>query len=78
MLPNDCALGLAMKTYLEELLTSQPVQAEHKKAALETMRKYFPYASDFAGDLKTAFAIWDAVSDLRCTPQSHRAGGREQ
>lgn len=54
-----------MKTYLEEVLSApQPVQQEQIKAALETMKKYFPFAMDFAGDLQTAFEIWDAVSPL--------------
>ncbi|KAF2705855.1 PIN domain-like protein [Pleomassaria siparia CBS 279.74] len=63
LLPNNCALSIAVKSYLDELLAdSDPTSAEAKARVSETAStRYFPQSENFAGDLKTAFELWDAV-----------------
>lgn len=62
-MPNDCALSIAVKSYLDELFTqADPTSAEAKAQVQETASsRYFPQSENFAGDLKTAFELWDAV-----------------
>lgn len=64
-MPNNCALSIAVKSYLDELLADpDPISAEAKARVQETAStRYFPQSENFAGDLKTAFELWDAVYD---------------
>ena len=63
LLSNNCALSIAVKSYLDEVVANaDPTSPETKAAVLETAStRYFPQSEDFVGDLKTAFALWDAV-----------------
>ncbi|KAF9700807.1 hypothetical protein EKO04_002054 [Ascochyta lentis] len=63
LLPNNCALGIGAKSYLDELTNdSNPTSAESKARVIETVStRYFPQSIDFDRDLRTAFALWDAV-----------------
>lgn len=64
LLPNTCALGIAVKSYLDELLVQpDPTSPEAKAAVKETAAtRYFPQCQDLVEDLETAFKLWDAVS----------------
>lgn len=70
LLPSNCALSIAVKSYLDELLaqdtpTSTTAKATVLQAAAE---RYFPHAQDVAGDLRTAWSLWDAVFEgVKCT-----------
>lgn len=64
LLPNNCALSIAVKSYLDELLSNDadPTSKSTKVRVVETAStRYFPQSIDFHGDLRTAFQIWDAV-----------------
>ncbi|KAH6642344.1 temperature dependent protein affecting M2 dsRNA replication-domain-containing protein [Boeremia exigua] len=63
LLPNNCALGIGVKSYLDELTNdSDPTSAESKARVIDTVStRYFPQSIDFQHDLRTAFALWDAV-----------------
>ncbi|KAJ4362352.1 hypothetical protein N0V83_010445 [Neocucurbitaria cava] len=66
LLPNNCALSIAVKSYLDELLSNDadPTSPETKARVVGTASKrYFPQSIDFSGDLQTAFELWDAVFD---------------
>ena len=60
----DCALGIAVKSYLDELSAqSEPTSAAARESVVEKgAAEWFPHATDLAGDLKKAFALWDSVS----------------
>lgn len=60
---NDCGLGIAVRTYLDDLPqqpepTSPKVRAEVKSKGKE----WFQHSNSFSGNLDTAFRLWDAVS----------------
>jgi hypothetical protein len=63
----DCALGIAVKSYLDELSAQSEPTAEASREAVKTKgaNEWFPHATDFQGDLKRAFALWDSVSCVR-------------
>ena len=60
---NDCGLGIAVRTYLDDLPqnpepTSPSVRAEIKAKGME----WFQHSNSFSGNLDVAFQLWDAVS----------------
>ena len=63
LLPNNCALGIGVKSYLDELTNdSDPTSPESKARVIETVStRYFPQSMNFDHDLRTAFALWDAI-----------------
>lgn len=63
LLPNNCALGIGVKSYLDELTNdSDPTSADSKARVIDTVStRYFPQSIDFQYDLRSAFALWDAV-----------------
>lgn len=63
MLPSNCALSIAVKSYLDELCNDpDPTSAEAKQRMKETAAtRYFPQSVDLISDLHTAFELWDAV-----------------
>ncbi|KAK3213851.1 hypothetical protein GRF29_28g1203786 [Pseudopithomyces chartarum] len=65
LLPNNCALSIAVKSYLDELYTdNDPTAAETKERVRETAAtRYFPQALDLVGDLRIANELWDAIYD---------------
>ncbi|PGH19435.1 hypothetical protein AJ80_03936 [Polytolypa hystricis UAMH7299] len=59
---NDCGLGIAVRTYLDDLPqqaepTSEQVRAETKAKGTD----WFQHADSFNGNLDMAFHLWDAV-----------------
>ena len=67
LLHNDCALGIAVKSYLDELIVHPDATSpEAKHAVLETAStRYFPQCVNLRADLEVAFLLWDAVSSIR-------------
>jgi hypothetical protein len=62
-LPNNCALSIAVKSYLDDLLNDpNPTAAETKVRIVENAAsRYFPQSINYPEDLRTAFELWDAV-----------------
>lgn len=62
----DCALGIAVKSYLDELSAQSDPTAEASREAVKTKgaNEWFPHATNFQGDLQRAFALWDSVSHI--------------
>ncbi|KAI9860754.1 MAG: hypothetical protein M1813_005677 [Trichoglossum hirsutum] len=60
---NDCGLGIAMKSYLDELaMNPDPTSEETKsQAKAKGPGEWFPHSVDFAGDLQIAWKLWDAI-----------------
>ncbi|KAI5283113.1 hypothetical protein KEM54_002386 [Ascosphaera aggregata] len=72
---NDCALGLAVRTYLETLhLTNyEGPTKEHVRNDVKTKgADWFHYIDSFPGNLETGFRIWDAVYE------GVKSAGRQQ
>ncbi|KAB8360695.1 hypothetical protein FH972_024432 [Carpinus fangiana] len=64
LLPYDCALGVAMKHYLDELQISPdgPPSQEKKESLMETSKNnWLPKAKNVRGDIERMFCLWDAV-----------------
>jgi hypothetical protein len=63
LLPNNCALSIAVKSYLDDLLNDpNPTAPETKVRVVEVAStRYFPQSTNFSGDLKAAFTLWDAI-----------------
>jgi hypothetical protein len=63
LLPNNCALSIAVKSYLDDLLNDpNPTAPETKIRIVEVAStRYFPQSTRFTKDLKTAFMLWDAI-----------------
>jgi hypothetical protein len=65
---HDCALGVAIKSYLEQLLRREQngddVQNDDVKSSTKAMAKqaWFPQTIDLERDIASAFHLWDAVS----------------
>ncbi|THZ36588.1 hypothetical protein D6C87_09066 [Aureobasidium pullulans] len=59
----DCALGIAAKSYLDELSAQGEPTSETSREAVKIKgaNEWFPHAKDFQGDLQRAFALWDSV-----------------
>ncbi|THZ81519.1 hypothetical protein D6C84_06508 [Aureobasidium pullulans] len=59
----DCALGIAVKSYLDELSAQGEPTSETSREAVKIKgaNEWFPHAKDFQGDLQRAFALWDSV-----------------
>ena len=71
LLPNDVALGIAMKHYLDDVdgaAASEggvtPDMCEQAKT--RGPHELFPHVVDFKGDLEKGFQLWDAVSIASC------------
>ncbi|KAI9820999.1 MAG: hypothetical protein M1826_000778 [Phylliscum demangeonii] len=60
---NDCGLGIAVKSYLDELAAyPDPTSAEAKDTAqAKGATEWFAHSIDMRGDLEIAFRLWDAV-----------------
>ena len=65
-LPLDCALGIAMKHYLDDVNkagSNGTITTEIRDQAMENgPRDLFPHVVDFEADMRKAFHLWDAVS----------------
>lgn len=61
----SAGLGIAVKTYLDELSNEvEPTNEEAKNRQKEKLPRMFAQAVDIVGDVKLAFRVWDAVSTL--------------
>ncbi|KAF1815441.1 hypothetical protein P152DRAFT_185644 [Eremomyces bilateralis CBS 781.70] len=67
LLSNDCGLGIAVKSYLDELVgASDRSSAEVKESVKERgATEWFPHSVEFAKNIDKAFVLWDAV----CSPK---------
>ena len=69
---NDCGLGIAVRTYLDDLpLQANPTSPEARSEVKAKGKEWFQHSESFTGNLDLAFKLWDAVSDiplLRPTP----------
>lgn len=63
VIQNDCALGLEVNAYFDELCSLEdPSAPETKKRAINrNNERIFSYVTDYAGDLQKVFSLWDAV-----------------
>lgn len=63
MSQNDCALGLEVNAYFDELCSQEnPSLPETKKRAIARNKEViFRYVTDYEGDLQKAFSLWDAL-----------------
>ncbi|KAJ9627851.1 hypothetical protein H2203_003069 [Taxawa tesnikishii (nom. ined.)] len=60
---NDCALGVAVKSYLEEIAShADPTsQNAHNVVLNKGQSEWFPHSINFPANLNRAFQLWDAV-----------------
>jgi len=68
----DCALGIAVKHYLDELsATPDPSTSEaHDEVRQKGYKMWFPHAVDYGQSLQEAFALWDVVyAAVKAAPQ---------
>ncbi|KAF2736551.1 hypothetical protein EJ04DRAFT_157577 [Polyplosphaeria fusca] len=65
LLHLNCALSIAVKSYLDELSSHEdPTSADTKAGVKETATtRYFPQSQNFVADLQSAFEMWDAVAE---------------
>ena len=63
VIQNDCALGLEVNAYFDELCSLEnPYAAETKKRAIKRNKEMiFSYVTDYEGDLQKVFSLWDAL-----------------
>ena len=62
--PNAC-LGIAAKTYLDELCSeAEPTSEASKTKHMDNLRNMIPQAVDVIGDLELGFKVWDGVSHV--------------
>ena len=63
---NDCGLGIAVRTYLDDLpLQANPTSPEARADVKSKGKEWFQHSDSFTGNLDMAFKLWDAVS-LNC------------
>ena len=69
---NDCGLGIAVRTYLDDLpLQANPTSPTARTEVKAKGKDWFQHSDSFSGNLDMAFKLWDAVSDLQpCDPLS--------
>ncbi|KAK9469679.1 temperature dependent protein affecting M2 dsRNA replication-domain-containing protein [Lipomyces arxii] len=59
--PN-CGLGIAMKTYLDELCSKEnPTDPAEREKMKEELKKLFAHTLHVVADLEQAFRLWDSV-----------------
>ena len=60
---NDCGLGIAVRTYLDDLpLQAEPTSPEARAEVKAKGKEWFQHSESFTGNLDQAFKLWDAVS----------------
>lgn len=66
---NDCGLGIAVRTYLDDLpLQNNPTSLEARAEVKSKGKDWFQHSDSFESNLDRAFKLWDAVSRLRDPP----------
>lgn len=59
---NDCGLGIAVRTYLDDLpLQANPTSPEARAEVKSKGKEWFQHSESFTGNLDLAFKLWDAV-----------------
>ncbi|KAF7720277.1 XPG/Rad2 endonuclease family protein [Penicillium ucsense] len=59
---NDCGLGIAVRTYLDDLpLQANPTSPEARQDVKSKGKEWFQHSESFTGNLDLAFRLWDAV-----------------
>ncbi|KAJ5719420.1 hypothetical protein N7493_007875 [Penicillium malachiteum] len=59
---NDCGLGIAVRTYLDDLpLQAEPTSPEARAEVKSKGKEWFQHSESFTGNLDEAFKLWDAV-----------------
>ncbi|CAI7675586.1 unnamed protein product [Penicillium manginii] len=59
---NDCGLGIAVRTYLDDLpLQTNPTSPEARAEVKSKGKEWFQHSESFTGNLDLAFKLWDAV-----------------
>ncbi|KAJ5488996.1 hypothetical protein N7539_003886 [Penicillium diatomitis] len=59
---NDCGLGIAVRTYLDDLpLQANPTSPEARQEVKSKGKEWFQHSESFTGNLDLAFRLWDAV-----------------
>lgn len=59
---NDCGLGIAVRTYLDDLpLQADPTSPEARAEVKLKGKEWFQHSESFTGNLDLAFKLWDAV-----------------
>ena len=59
---NDCGLGIAVRTYLDDLTNYDDMPMEEAVEKVKAKgRTWFQHGHSFAGNLDKAFKLWDAV-----------------
>jgi hypothetical protein len=62
---NDCGLGIAVRTYLDDVPHEADELSPESCAAIKSKGKeWFQHSEDFTENLETAFTLWDAVSAM--------------
>ena len=60
---DSCALGIVIKTYLDELCTREDSVSEQTRAEMKMKGQGWVDYADFNGSLEDAFVLWDAASN---------------
>ena len=64
---KDCALGIAVRTYFDELTAqSDPTSSASRAAVKSKGKNWFQHCMNFAGNIDAAFRLWDAVGLPSC------------
>ncbi|OJJ50972.1 hypothetical protein ASPZODRAFT_300652 [Penicilliopsis zonata CBS 506.65] len=59
---NDCGLGIAVRTYLDDLPAQGELTLPEARAEVKSKGKdWFQHSDSFTGNLDKAFKLWDAV-----------------
>ncbi|KAJ5939143.1 hypothetical protein N7466_002277 [Penicillium verhagenii] len=59
---NDCGLGIAVRTYLDDLpLQTNPTSPEARAEVKSKGKEWFQHSESFTGNLDQAFKLWDSV-----------------
>ncbi|RHZ52224.1 MKT1 family protein [Aspergillus thermomutatus] len=59
---NDCGLGIAVRTYLDDLpLQADPTSPEARVEVKSKGKEWFQHSDSFTSNLEKAFKLWDAV-----------------
>ncbi|KAL1980154.1 hypothetical protein VTN96DRAFT_4585 [Rasamsonia emersonii] len=59
---NDCGLGIAVRTYLDDLLhQNNPTSAEARAEVKSKGKEWFQHSESFTANLDSAFQLWDAI-----------------
>ena len=57
----DTALGIAVKTYLDDFLVLEWSPEEREKKKADYVKRFLPHSVNFAEDLDVAFKFFDAI-----------------